>query len=1104
MLNQLMFFSTSRTVLQLHTHSLYPKVDWAKVDAGKYAIVDPVEPTAILYVSEKEYLLQIRVHLSQDVPLIVLCRPGDKALDPKTGSPTTTSSDIPSSSKNTPPGSFYQGRKLYGIPELFPARTDYYAALRQGVKGDGSHKDKFLPKAPSTFEPFSKKRLVALRNELDRNPQHPWHRFLRWHYSQLSKWSVARDPHGAMVVSPSQDSVMSLIVGWGFDLNFRLGGPTEPPRSLRVSLNQLAQDLVRILKTRGRNALILKMKNTLFFLDKWVGGVMNTDPYALGEPVGLARSGLPRLIPLVIRRRIAAGDEIAIRLMATLLSSYKAFEGDHQQQDLQSVTGGLPHMDTQCLEDFRTFCKDVFWPKVVGQAARDSRCEHLLVPKLAITDGDSPYIPLRGGPNNRVGLLGAPLDSIAWGNAPVNWPLEWCKVVGDELTPPLFSLCSKHAQEFMLSREGYRAILSQRPDIEVSSLALLPEPAGKVRTIAIVDYWTQRLMKPVHDWMMSVLALLPGDATFAQEDSLESYVRYCQVEGINKHYSIDLKSATDLIPITLYEVLLEGIWGKEKTEIWISLLTDRWFRVPDDELVRSDLRGSVVRYGRGQPMGALSSWASMALVHHALELFSAQRAGLDPVTFQAYRILGDDNVTGNASVAVQYLQATRLLGVPTSPAKTLEGKLFTFASQKFCDGVNLSPLSLREELGVKTTHQRLELALRAVKRGWINDKPTIARFLRLLLRQTDYVRSLRDWSGGTLGNAAQAALISAFGSVGRTLSVLGLRGSGKVPFLLALQGRVEALAGDQGALDAKTTSWLEDIELYLSLIMTRRVVTILRQRVNALREASIRFSEWRAGMRDCGILPRSYRMRRTRYILNYPERGYPFKSCGYGGGTPPYSQGVLQHLDRATWPVLECSYAPLLGVSTSNTDASDYYTVIGDDYGEQGFMEGVVISPGGDYIYAGDKKVSVPRVELKAQAVLDHALFTLKTLQTAELGSLENSPIEMVDSLFLKLATLPRLPEFFTLDDLEPSKDPKDVDHLRAWVRSISDYHRVLRFLPIGMDFSVGATVAPPGDLDQNLEAILNTRREVRALGKRRLPLDGLPLTGKTKTLVMG
>lgn len=142
------------------------------------------------------------------------------------------------------------------------------------------------------------------------------------------------------------------------------------------------------------------MENTLFFLDKWVGSMMNDNPFLLGEPVGLSRSGLPRIIPLVIRRRIAAGDTTAIRLMQSILNGYKVFEGPHDQQDLQSVTGGLPQQDHKPLEEFRRFCEQRFWPMVRNNAVGDGR-KGLFPPKLGIQKGRAPYIPMRAGPNAR-------------------------------------------------------------------------------------------------------------------------------------------------------------------------------------------------------------------------------------------------------------------------------------------------------------------------------------------------------------------------------------------------------------------------------------------------------------------------------------------------------------------------------------------------------------------------------------------------------------------------------------------------------------------------------------------------------------------------------
>jgi len=318
------------------------------------------------------------------------------------------------------------------------------------------------------------------------------------------------------------------------------------------------------------------------------------------------------------------------------------------------------------------------------------------------------------------------MDALAWAACPINYPMKWAHHVGDTRTVALFDQVLRKTEEArdILRTSTSLGIKVKYWDLslekDTGKLAFLPEAAGKVRTIAIVDYWTQRLMKPVHDWMMDVLSVLPTDATFDQEAGLESYVK--DSEKSERHHSIDLKSATDLIPTELYRALLLGIWSEETVELWMALLTDRWFRVPggEDALVKENLKGTLIKYGRGQPMGTLSSWASMALVHHALVLFAAHKTKVDPKSFTTYRVLGDDNVTGDSLVASSYMSVCAKLQVPISAAKTLEGKLFVFASQVYLGGKNFSPMSLKEELSVRTSTQRVQwhfVLLNAVGRG---------------------------------------------------------------------------------------------------------------------------------------------------------------------------------------------------------------------------------------------------------------------------------------------------------------------------------------------------------------------------------------------------
>jgi hypothetical protein len=85
-------FSTSNSLLQLPTHPLYPDIDWNKVGGGYYAVVDPMDSLGILYLTEKEYKIQVRVSVSQDSVLAVLARPGDTRRPANSASATSTSS----------------------------------------------------------------------------------------------------------------------------------------------------------------------------------------------------------------------------------------------------------------------------------------------------------------------------------------------------------------------------------------------------------------------------------------------------------------------------------------------------------------------------------------------------------------------------------------------------------------------------------------------------------------------------------------------------------------------------------------------------------------------------------------------------------------------------------------------------------------------------------------------------------------------------------------------------------------------------------------------------------------------------------------------------
>jgi len=82
------------------------------------------------------------------------------------------------------------------------------------------------------------------------------------------------------------------------------------------------------------------------------------------------------------------------------------------------------------------------------------------------------------------------------------------------------------------------------------SVAESPPGAGKQRLFIIGNYVKQRLLKPYHDWAMSVLRRLDGDGTYNQTKPLERLVGF---QNVSSFY---MKSATDRWPrVLIYQMI---------------------------------------------------------------------------------------------------------------------------------------------------------------------------------------------------------------------------------------------------------------------------------------------------------------------------------------------------------------------------------------------------------------------------------------------------------------------------------------------------------------------------------------------------------------------
>ena len=223
-------------------------------------------------------------------------------------------------------------------------------------------------------------------------------------------------------------------------------------------------------------------------------------------------------------------------------------------------------------------------------------------------------------------------------------------------------------------------------------LAYKEEP-GKVRVFAMVDCWTQWVLNSLHEWIFNVLRHIPQDGTFNQDQAvtyLQTLLKDCKCA-----FSYDLSAATDRLPLSLQILLLNSI-GKDLGTHWANLLVNRdYFTRPHKSC--PDIPKSV-RYAAGQPMGALSSWAMLALTHHFVVQLAAYKVGFRG-WFPKYVVLGDDVVITDIKVAKEYYNIMTLeLAVDINLSKSIKSTtgFAEFAKRLVNSTDNLSGISLKE------------------------------------------------------------------------------------------------------------------------------------------------------------------------------------------------------------------------------------------------------------------------------------------------------------------------------------------------------------------------------------------------------------------------
>jgi hypothetical protein len=312
---------------------------------------------------------------------------------------------------------------------------------------------------------------------------------------------------------------------------------------------------------------------------------------------------------------------------------------------------------------------------------------------------EKPHLSTKAGPNCQA-MVGAVLEAHAmpkslYENIKILAGSELTKMIDANRTLPL----SKYLLEFAPKLVGKTILMSK--------LSKILDKEAKCRIIAIVDYWSQSALFPLHNLVFKILLRIRNDCTFDQA----RFRSILPQQG--PYFSYDLSAATDRFPVLFQKLVVKHVTGSlEYADAWLEVLTNREFYVP--------WTGDTVKYSCGQPMGAYSSWGVFTLSHHIVVAIAARRVNVDPS--RCYALLGDDIVIANEAVAKEYALILASLGVSISETKShVSVDTYEFAKRWIHKGqeVTGAPLTLYVQNIIKPKWFDICEALRQVECRWL-------------------------------------------------------------------------------------------------------------------------------------------------------------------------------------------------------------------------------------------------------------------------------------------------------------------------------------------------------------------------------------------------
>lgn len=498
------------------------------------------------------------------------------------------------------------------------------------------------------------------------------------------------------------------------------GTPSSVSSRAKI-LHNLILHVGKMDRNHGSLITVKWLKANHVALQKYLGGDPLESLRGLEPNLPLPRlySGLPSIINRRDRRRIINGHTKTIQFWLSCFSIYRVIKSDFVPK-LGSITGAFSG-DNVALETMTSHILESPRGNYFSRLGKFS----LWYDSVDIRPRQVSFIQ-SSSPSNRVSWHGLFIDAYHLHSSEV----------------------FKHFQNYAIITNGSRFYKRFRDSVDyatwlgvdnlsrkatminpIGQLAFKEEAAGKLRVFALVDIWTQSLLKPLHEGLFDLIRAIPNDGTFNQDESVRRSGEKSSISGCA--YSFDLSSATDRLPIVLQSAILDRLLPLKVGKDWASLLVNREYSLPKGAS-KYNIAETSVKYTVGQPMGALSSWAMLALTHHYLLQFCASQTNKTLGWYENYEILGDDLVIFDHDVANEYLRLMKDLGLEINLSKSISSPskaVFEFAKRTVVQGTNVSGLSIKQLISATSIGSRIANILYFANLGLIRTNTILSTLL---------------------------------------------------------------------------------------------------------------------------------------------------------------------------------------------------------------------------------------------------------------------------------------------------------------------------------------------------------------------------------------